>query len=455
MRMTATYSPEDNKLRMYASQRVDDETYQALRHTGFVYAPRQKLFVAPSWTPRAEDLLIDLCGQIDDEDSTLSERAEERAEKFAEFSGKRSSEAESAQASSSAIAGRIPFGQPILVGHHSEGRARRDAQRIDDGMRRAVRLWDTSQYWLNRAAAAVNHAAYKQRPDVRARRIKGIEADLRKQERNIQQARETIDALSVPNLTYEQVIVIANSAGSFSLWGHLQRDNAPHYLEVCASFAGSLERTIAYCDRWANHYKNRIAYERALLAEQGGLPADNFDIVAGGEVLIGGEWLTVRRVTKRDGQAVSVTVNRQFVPVRKIEEIKDYRAPSQEQAETAEAATKLATMCNYPGPDFLHITKAEWEAKNPDCRGSRELGQDSKRAKGYRPDIQPAIVAQCLQSSRHRVRVMVSGKLQPVYITDSKRIDPPAVPSAPSATTEAAPADEAAKQETLTALFLE
>ena len=42
------------------------------------------------------------------------------------------------------IADNIPFGQPILVGHDSECRARKDAQRIEDGMRRAVKMWDTA-----------------------------------------------------------------------------------------------------------------------------------------------------------------------------------------------------------------------------------------------------------------------------------------------------------------------
>lgn len=36
-----------------------------------------------------------------------------------------------------AIGDHIPFGQPILVGHHSEGRHRRDLKRIDDNMRKS------------------------------------------------------------------------------------------------------------------------------------------------------------------------------------------------------------------------------------------------------------------------------------------------------------------------------
>lgn len=54
--ITATYSPEDNKLRLYASTRLDAETYARVKAAGFVWAPRQELFVAPRWTPAREEL---------------------------------------------------------------------------------------------------------------------------------------------------------------------------------------------------------------------------------------------------------------------------------------------------------------------------------------------------------------------------------------------------------------
>lgn len=59
------------------------------------------------------------------------ERLEERAEK---------SERESATARREAerIGSAIPFGQPVLVGHHSEGRHRRDLGRIDRAMGRYI-----------------------------------------------------------------------------------------------------------------------------------------------------------------------------------------------------------------------------------------------------------------------------------------------------------------------------
>ncbi|EMW26635.1 putative methyltransferase type 11 [Escherichia coli 2845650] len=74
----ATYSPDDNKLRLYAASRLDPETYKKVHDAGFRWAPKQALFVAPAWTPGREDVLLSLAGEIEDEDSTLAERQEAR-----------------------------------------------------------------------------------------------------------------------------------------------------------------------------------------------------------------------------------------------------------------------------------------------------------------------------------------------------------------------------------------
>lgn len=120
----ATYSPDDNKLRLYAASRLDPETYKKVHDAGFRWAPKQALFVAPAWTPGREDVLLSLAGEIEDEDSTLAERQEARAERFTGYSGKRASESAQALDEVERLAAMIPPGQPILVGHHSERRAR-------------------------------------------------------------------------------------------------------------------------------------------------------------------------------------------------------------------------------------------------------------------------------------------------------------------------------------------
>lgn len=80
--LSATYSPDDNKLRLYSMSRLDRETYERVKAAGFSWAPKQGFFVAPMWTPGRADLLLALCGEIGDEDTTLVERAEDRADRF-------------------------------------------------------------------------------------------------------------------------------------------------------------------------------------------------------------------------------------------------------------------------------------------------------------------------------------------------------------------------------------
>ncbi|EPA9860498.1 DUF3560 domain-containing protein [Escherichia coli] len=241
----ATYSPDDNKLRLYAASRLDQETYKKVHDAGFRWAPKQALFVAPAWTPGREDVLLSLAGEIEDEDSTLAERQEARAERFTGYSGKRASESAQVLDEVERLAAMIPPGQPILVGHHSERRARRDAQRIENGMKRAVMLFERAEYWEERARSALLHAKYKERPDVRWRRIKKIEADLRKAEKTIAQSQkyltmwraESLDlnmaklisshdhiSACFPLDTYPRPAEKSQYEGSRSLWSALDDD---------------------------------------------------------------------------------------------------------------------------------------------------------------------------------------------------------------------------------------
>ena len=66
------------------------------------------------------------------------ERRERRAERREEWADKRRAKCEQAFDSAAELADAIPLGQPILVGHHSEGRARRDQERIHNRMSAGV-----------------------------------------------------------------------------------------------------------------------------------------------------------------------------------------------------------------------------------------------------------------------------------------------------------------------------
>ncbi len=206
----ATYSPDDNKLRLYASLRLDEETYSLINKAGFRWAPKQELFVAPAWTPGREDVLLSLAGDIEDEDSTLFDRQEQRAGRFSDYSDRRAVESEQALAHVDSLASAVPLGQPILVGHHSERRARRHAQKIENGMKRAVMLFERAEYWEQRAQASLQHAKYKERPDVRYRRIKKIEAELRKSQKHITRSEEYMTMWRAQTLDLKMALLVSN-----------------------------------------------------------------------------------------------------------------------------------------------------------------------------------------------------------------------------------------------------
>ena len=108
------------------------------------------------------------------------ERAEERTEKFDEWAANASARAESAWKAGHRIADGIPFGQPILVGHHSERRARRDAERIDSAMRQSIDQTKKAARHAERAAAAGAFKAYRTDPARTLRRIETLETELRR-----------------------------------------------------------------------------------------------------------------------------------------------------------------------------------------------------------------------------------------------------------------------------------
>lgn len=123
----ATYSPEDNKLRLYVSSRLNSEEYARVKAMGFKWAPKQDLFVAPMWTPQREDFLLSLVEEIEDEDTSLVDRAEDRAERFDGYQENRTKDAQHAQVAADSISERFAGGQPILVGQHAHRPTRRPA----------------------------------------------------------------------------------------------------------------------------------------------------------------------------------------------------------------------------------------------------------------------------------------------------------------------------------------
>lgn len=273
---TATYSPEDNKLRLYASSRLDTELYARVKAAGFKWAPKQELFVAPAWSPEREDLCIELAGEIEAEESTLAERAEAKADRLETLSIKRRQQANAFSRAAHDISERFAFGQPILVGHHSERRARKDRERMDSNMRKAVEADKAAGYWLYKASSAQRHANHKNRDDVRARRIKTLLADLRDLQRKINHAAvalKMLEAIKPENVTPERAEILAGSRlkdGDLFYWdAYTELRQGKPFAEVVAKAIEYKKNTLGSSNtrRWIEHTLNRLSYERELLGE--------------------------------------------------------------------------------------------------------------------------------------------------------------------------------------------
>jgi len=68
---------------------------------------------------------------------TYRDRREARADRLREWADKRDVKAGAAQTAADLVAAAIPFGQPILIGHHSERGDRNRRDRMHNNMRRA------------------------------------------------------------------------------------------------------------------------------------------------------------------------------------------------------------------------------------------------------------------------------------------------------------------------------
>lgn len=112
------------------------------------------------------------------------ERAAERAEQLNARAERAERLAASREASAHQIADGIPLGQPILVGHHSEGRHRRDLARMNSNQEKAYELRQKAD-GLRHAAATAEANTVPVGKVTLGNRIAKLTADLRAQERSL------------------------------------------------------------------------------------------------------------------------------------------------------------------------------------------------------------------------------------------------------------------------------
>ena len=206
-------------------------------------------------------------------------RSQRRAERLEARAEKQSKEASTRFATARRIGDAIPFGQPILVGHHSERHHRRDINRIDTNMRKGSEAYEAAQDLARRAATAAENAEQNWSVRYLAERIREREADLRRLDR--------YDA-QYPTRGVEQ----------------RQVDRA--------------------------RLKDEIAFYQRKIDEQGGIKYGPDDIAVGDLVNYRGTWYPVRRVNKKTvtiGRWLGIEKFTWTPPYSEISDVKKAGAP--------------------------------------------------------------------------------------------------------------------------------
>jgi hypothetical protein len=272
----ASINYDDGHIRLRPGYRLDSDELQAVKDAGFYWKRGEQCFHSV-WHPNAEDFLATEFGieELRDDDTDLIERAESRADWYQGFSDNAKARGESRDKTAHEMAQAIPFGQPILIGHHSEKRDRAYRARIRANSEKGWQEMKRARYWEARAKAAVAWTERRYRPDAIYRRIEKIKKQIRKHEK----------ATSRPVWEYTE-------------WPWLESRGATDQ-------DAAWERRLTFENRWLQFLSTRLEYQEALYKESGGVHAEATAFEVGGACRSWAGWSKIVRVNKK-----SLTVSR-------------------------------------------------------------------------------------------------------------------------------------------------
>lgn len=415
---SATYCPEDNKLRLYMADRVERSTYDYLRAQGWKATPKQDCAFVATWSPTNEDIatkLIPDWEEIGDEDYSPQERAADRAERFAGYLDKRRSEALGYAEKRSEIENVQGYQNPAKAARIEAKALRIDAKKDSQ--------WSKAEYWDRRTAGVISSARYKSEAHVRRARILRLEAEQRKVQSSLDESlerwaswekvlasddidrpiphAETSSFIGIPKDCPEQLRRAYWLVSDGRCWGQYTHPTTgkesslytfatdpvnPLTVRQLAELWFKGRRKPGHPEsgsaRWLAHYDLRIAYENAMLGDEGGKASDN-------EMQVGGWYMGARIVKVQKSPVtklvtsvtVKTTVTRDGVSVpceKRIDTKRHgasrYKAPT--EAEIAEflaaqkAEKKAAKETAPPKPSLINPTLEDaqklqdvWNAK--------------------------------------------------------------------------------------------
>jgi len=119
--------------------------------------------------------------------NSYEERQQARADRYRELAQKAREQSHAAYERSNSLADAIPFGQPILVGHHSERGHRRHIEKIHNAMRQSVDLDEKAEYYERKVKSIEsNNSISSDDPEA----ITKLKAKLAELEKNREETKE-------------------------------------------------------------------------------------------------------------------------------------------------------------------------------------------------------------------------------------------------------------------------
>ena len=111
--------------------------------------------------------------------NSFEEKRQRKIERYEELARKNEQASKETLAEASRLASVIPFGQPILVGHHSESRDRNFRNRIHNKQGKGFELQDKANYYKQKAISAEkNNSIFSDDPEAVTKlkeKIEGLE----------------------------------------------------------------------------------------------------------------------------------------------------------------------------------------------------------------------------------------------------------------------------------------
>lgn len=202
------------------------------------------------------------------------ERLARKSTRYGVWAEKRIEKKEEVEARYHQIADIIPFGQPILVGHHSEGRHRRDLDRLHNLAGKEIEHIQKAEKFAHKSEACAAALEQQTNPAFCARRIEEAEVGIRKAQKEL----------------------------------------------LIPPWSGDKDAHIAHWTGWLAHYQEQLAFWTARLESAGGLPVSREEIKKGSWAeWRTGEWCEILKINKK---TVTLKLSDRYQPNIPISELR-------------------------------------------------------------------------------------------------------------------------------------